>query len=398
MKKSFIRLVCYIIVISNFSCSKEEFVSEIEVIENTDPIDDDGQNTSIVWRQISSGEYHNIAIKSDGTLWAWGSNEKGQLGDGSYSDKSKIPVKIGNDSDWKEVFCGISNSFAIKNDGTLWAWGSNENFSLGIQGAGPVGVGVPRKVGSDSDWKYISAGFNHTLGLKIDGSLWSWGRTIALGLGSSNTVKTLPTRIGNENNWKNIASGHAFSLAIKDNGSLWSWGNNVKLQLGLGVTSSKSVPTRVGLDNDWVNIAGGEVHSLAIKIDGTLWAWGYNDEYQLGIDSVFPRNIPTQIGNDNNWKDIDASERFSGGLKTDGTLWVWGESSYGSFGLGYTSGYERTPFRVGLESNWKYISLGKWHSSTMKNDNTIWLSGSNEFGQIGDGTNQNKSNFTKINF
>ena len=204
-----------------------------------------------------------FAIKNDGTLWAWGYNGSGQFGDGTFTNKN-LPTKIGSANNWVKVACGSSHTAALKSDSSLWAWGSNSNGQLGD---------------------------------------------------SSTTDKFVPTKIGNQNNWIKFACGAWHNIALKSDGTLWAWGQNYLGQLGDSSKLNKIVPTKIGNSNNWAEIAGGAQYSHAIKSDGTLWAWGYNGTGQLGKgnsgDTIL---IPIQVGVSNKWKNIICGDNYSIGL------------------------------------------------------------------------------------
>lgn len=242
------------------------------------------------WKQVACGNNHTVILKNDGTLWSCGSNGFGQLGKGNTVDDPSCYVlaKVGTDSDWKEVSCGQAHTVAIKNDGTLWTWGYNSAGQVG-NGTTNVEPHAPMRVGTDSDWKHADCGGQHTFVFKIDGSIWSCGSNSSGQLGKGNAQlspsDTTLARIGTATDWKDISCGFNFTLAMKNDGTIWSCGVNSNGQLGKGTaatTTGDSTLTKIGNDNDWKYISGGENHSAAIKNDGTLWTWGYNGYGDLG--------------------------------------------------------------------------------------------------------------------
>jgi alpha-tubulin suppressor-like RCC1 family protein len=184
---------------------------------------------------------HTMALKKDGSLWAWGNNENGQLGvstSPSYPIR-KEPTRVGTDSDWAQISIGNSYSLALKTDGSLWAWGLN---------GGWLGDGtrttrwVPTRIGTDTDWKSISVGQSHVVALKTDGSLWAWGKNEYGQLGDgTTTTRLVPTRIGTDNNWKMASAGAYHTLALRQDGKLWGWGQNFFYQLSYGPKPEYSV-------------------------------------------------------------------------------------------------------------------------------------------------------------
>ncbi len=174
------------------------------------------------WIDVACGKYHSLALKANGTLWAWGYNNAGQLGDGSTTNQIS-PVQIGSDTDWKQFDGGENFTLAIKTDGTLWAWGDN---SYGQFGNGTTTASLtPVQIGADNDWKVVECGAFHTIALKTDGSLWAWGYNSVGQVGNATTTtQTTPVQIGTDKTWKKISAGGNTSLALKQDDLLWNWG------------------------------------------------------------------------------------------------------------------------------------------------------------------------------
>ena len=279
---------------------------------------------------------HSLALKSDGSLWAWGINTYGAIGDGTTSGRL-VPTPIGTDTDWALVAEGAYCSFALKSDGSLWAWGHNASGQLG-DGTTTDRL-VPTRIGTDVDWVAVAGGLAFSLALKSDGSLWAWGYNEGGRLGDGTTTnRPTPTRIGTDRDWVRISAGSGYCLALKSDGSLWAWGSNLRGQLGDGTTTEAHTPTRVGTDTDWVTVACGPDHSLALKSDGTLWAWGNNVKGELGDDTTIERRVPTRIGTGTTWISV-AAGGFGGdnggvslGLRSDGSLAAWGYGRHGELG------------------------------------------------------------------
>jgi alpha-tubulin suppressor-like RCC1 family protein len=227
----------------------------------------------INWSAIAGGEYHSLGIHTDGTLWGWGWNFFGQVGDGTYESRL-IPTLIGSDSDWLTVAAGQYHSLALKTDGSLWTWGSNWFGQLGNGNGNQEPVTQPERIGSDSDWLMIEAGWTHNLAIKTDGSLWAWGWNQSAQLGNGGGEDLLsPTRIGNDNDWVAIAGGYIHSMALKSDGTRWAWGGGNWGQLGSGLLDSYQTPTQMGSENDWEVISAGYDHSLGIRAtDKYVWS------------------------------------------------------------------------------------------------------------------------------
>ena len=316
------------------------------------------------WTTVSAGDQHTVALKSDGSLWTWGDNNEGRLGDGTSEFRKDSPVRIGSDNDWAAVEAGDNHTVALKTDGSLWAWGGNNIGQLGDDTT--ENRNVPTLIDDGSTWIAVSAGFHHTVALKADGSLWAWGDNSKGQLGDGGTVyKTVPTQISTEE-WAAVSAGTKFTVALKADGSLWTWGWNDVGQLGDGTIVNKNVPTQVGSDT-WLAAAAGDNHVVAIKADGSLWAWGGNEYGELGngssdgVSDPTPHSVPAQIGTATDWIFVSTSDAHNAAFKTDGSLWLWGLNGSGQ--LGDNSIVSKlTPQRLDGAGTWLAIACGGSHT------------------------------------
>ena len=308
----------------------------------------------------SSDTDHALAVKTDGTLWAWGSNGNGQLGQNSEV-KYSSPIQIGGGTDWgsyMEVTKG--SSFAIKTDGTLWAWGHNES------GYGRLGLNNKTSYSSPTQipgttWDKISTHGYTTMATKTNGELWTWGNSAIgqLGLnGPVNTNYSSPKQVPGTTWASDMTGGNNWSAAIKTDGTLWTWGYNNKGQLGqnqdggpgAGLSNAKSSPVQVGSDTTWSKISGHSSGIVAIKTDGTLWSWGQNNNGQLGHNNEVQYSSPTQVPG-TTWSNLISIGGSTIATKTDGTLWAWGDNSEGGqLGQNNTTKYSSPTQIVG---DWK---------------------------------------------
>jgi alpha-tubulin suppressor-like RCC1 family protein len=289
------------------------------------------------WLAVSAGIKHVLAIKSDGTLWAWGDNDKGQLGNGYYGITYNLLQKISSDTTWVSVSAGDSHSHAIKSDGTLWAWGRNYWGELGD--GFTADKYVPTKIGAATDWATVSAGAYHCVGLKKDGSLWAWGDNV-WGQRGDNTTDLKPTQgptqIGAATGWLSARAEWAHSYAIKSDSTLWAWGNSLPGTFGNGTSlSSNPTPTQIG-SSTYLAAAPGYNHSLAVKSNGSLWGCGSNEYGQTGTQSSSTLLYLTKVGSDSSWLSVSASMVHSLAIKSDGSLWAWGDNIDGELGDGST--------------------------------------------------------------
>lgn len=342
------------------------------------------------WSHVAPGWFHNVAIQTDGTLWAWGRNNFGQLGDGSNIDRTS-PVQIGADNDWIFTDSGDYHSIAVKSDGTLWAWGQNDSGQLGDGTF--TNRNAPTKIGTDSDWHTVSLGTKFTLALKINGELWGWGQTGSnqLGTGNSALNQNVPVHVGTAVGWQHVTAGANFGLAIKENGTLWGWGDHNNAALANGqITGSTLHPTQTGIATNWAALATGNTTTLALKAGHTLWSWGGNTFGALGTGAASndPSESPVQVGNDADWNYISMGRYHSYGVKLDKSLWIWGRNNGGQIGDGTT--VDRfTPMQVATGTQWQKASGGDQHTIAISEDNSLWSWGGNAYGQLGNGTTIN---------
>ena len=335
---------------------------------------------------FSGGEAHFVSKKTDGTLWGWGWGDWGQLATTNYNEFT--PVQIGTTSDWQIVQAGPQNTFAIKNNGTLWGCGSNYQGCLGI-GSAAINSYALAQIGSATNWIKVAPSSAFTIALKTNGTLWGWGENnnYEMGNGTCCANQLTPIQIGTDTDWVKIAVTN-FSdtgFAIKSNGTLWGWGSNGSGILVAGsLTTARPTPFQLTPDTDWAFINPGSGHMLALKNNGTLWTWGSGAYGELGYGFDQSSSLtPTQIGTDT-WKTVTGGLFTSFGVKTNGTLWAWGRNQNGQLGLGDTTN-RNAPTQIGTDTNWATVSTGYNTTIATKTDGTVWVWGTNVLGEAGTG-------------
>jgi alpha-tubulin suppressor-like RCC1 family protein len=206
--------------------------------------------TNADWHTVSAGSHHTVALRSDGTLWTWGANFSGELGNGTFT-YTNVPQAIGTSATWRAVAAGgvlDGHSLAIRSDGTLWAWGDNFWGQLG-DGHMFTKTNTPQQIGTNTNWQAIAAGGTHSVALQADGSLWTWGLNEDGQLGNGTdgpfTNVTTPQRIGTATDWVAITAGGNHTVALKSDGTLWAWGDNGWGQLGIATFDDANTPQPV---------------------------------------------------------------------------------------------------------------------------------------------------------
>lgn len=258
------------------------------------------------WVSISAGGGHTCGIRNTGELVCWGRNDEGQIGDGTTTQKTE-PEPVGRDLDWASVSAGSGlHTCAIKTNGTLWCWGDNR---LGTLGDGTfIDRPAPVQIGTDSDWTSVSAGAYQTCGVRGTGMLWCWGWNGFGQLGDGTTTdRNVPTQIGTAADWAHVSTGAYHTCGLRTTGGLWCWGRNFEGAVGDGTTDDRWSPTQVGTDTNWVDAAAGAGHSCGVRMDGTLWCWGWNLFGELGDATFDDRLEPVQASGLSNMLRVSAS-------------------------------------------------------------------------------------------
>jgi alpha-tubulin suppressor-like RCC1 family protein len=310
-----------------------------------------------------------FAIRADGSLWAWGNASMGELGDGERVSRSPEPINIGGQ--FKSVATGSAqNSIGVKADGTLWGWGLTHPYVLGT---GPQNY-FPVQIGTDTGFVAVSAGTNN-YALKADGTLWAWGSVghNMLGqLGDGTTVDRLaPVQVGTDFVSVSANGGIGGGVGVKRDGSLWTWGPNRFGTVGDGTTIDRPAPVQIG--TGFVAASAGCYHAAALKSDGTLWTWGGSGYGQLGNGSTRDayQLSPIQVGT--GFVSIAAGCTDTFGVRADGAVWAWGGMAAGQLGDGIINapgGAQGTPFQ--LPGNFTSFGAGMAHTLAVKADGSLW--------------------------
>ena len=367
---------------------------------------------------IWGGARGTIVLKSDGTVWTWGVNFGGKLGIGmdlTTFVNTNVPVEVHGANNVSylnavtNIMGGEVHNVAVKNDGTVWAWGQNTFGQLGDGSTNDastpvqVGMGCVPPLGSVTQ---LGGRTYWNLAVKADGTVWAWGMNQSGQLGNGTTIATLdpnqntvPVQVTNSqpggviNNPRQVSCGYTYGVALATNGTVWAWGTGSHGELGNGTTGSSYSPVAVvGLTNITA-ISCGWKHTLARKSDGTVWGWGQNTAGELGDGTAINRSSPVQSLNVSNIVSVSGGDYHSSALSADGRVWKWGRNDVGELGNGTTNALPNPlpapiladSFGAGF-SNIVMATARDYHNLAVKADGSVWMWGANDQGQCGDGT------------
>jgi len=289
-------------------------------------------------------------------------------------------------------------NFALKSDGTVWSWGWNYRGSLG-NGSGTTNQSsslYPVQVSNLANVVSLGGRGYHGLAAQADGTVWAWGDNQDGELGNGTTVDSdVPVQVTGLANPRMVSGGGFFSLALMQDGTVRSWGANDSGQLGNNTTTGSTVTVQVpGLANI-IQVSAGWVHAVALRADGTVWVWGSNNwggyngsiynscSGMLGDGTTSNSLVPEQVPGLSGIIDVSAGDSFTAVLRSDGTVWTFGGNGVGQCGIGSESQSQLTPVQVPGLSGVIAVNARDHHCLSMKSDGTIWCWGSGTLGELG---------------
>jgi alpha-tubulin suppressor-like RCC1 family protein len=317
----------------------------------------------VTWKSVSAGSTYDqaVGLTESGLIYSWGINNVGQLGDGTIANKvSPVPI-VGGFTDWCQVDAGWRHTLAVRTNGTAWAWGYNSAGRLGdgttVAKSSPVSV-----IGGFTNWCQVSGGDGHSAGVRTNGTVWMWGANNFGQLGTGNTTSTSSpvSVLGGFTDWCQVAAGRNHTLGIRTNGTAWSWGNGACGALGTGNITSRTSPVSViGGFTDWCQVAANRYNSLGLRTNGTLWAWGVGGSGALGDGTTVNKSSPVSvIGGFTDWCQVAAGYQNAAALRANGTAWAWGYNNAGRLGDGTTVAKSSPVQLLGGFTDWKQIGTG----------------------------------------
>jgi alpha-tubulin suppressor-like RCC1 family protein len=336
-------------------------------------------------RQADAGSSHTCAVRTDGTVWCWGSNDRGQLGDGTTVDRTR-PVRVRNLTKAVQVVAGYAHTCALRSNGTVWCWGGNS--------AGDLGDGTytdratPVRVSNLNGAVAVSGGSHHTCATRFSGTLWCWGWNVGGVLGDGTTVwRTTPVRVkGLTGVVQASTDGNAHTCALVSGGTVQCWGYNVSGQVGDGTTTDRYLPVAVqGLPGPVTQVETGLLFSCARRADGSVWCWGQNDFGALGDGSTVDRLVATESLM-TNAVSVDGGAAHTCARTKANRVKCWGQNASGQLGNGTTTLSRTAPVAVVALTGVHGITLGEYHSCAVLRDGTMRCWGANDDGRLGNGT------------
>lgn len=352
--------------------------------------------------RLSAGLDHTCEVREDQGLYCWGANTHGELGDGSLRPRPAA-TRIGQDTDWAEVWCREQSSCASKEDGSLWCWGQKEGLASSAMSA------VPFQVGEGAGWVQAAPGRNHTCALRADGSLWCWGDNTYGQVGGSDLGVFSPTRVGTDEDWVSIAAGWTFTCAVRRGGALLCWGAGFERTPSLvgaaedWLEVSAFGETACGLrgdgalfcfrregeridlplgSNDFEQLSVGLGHGCALKKSGELFCWGENEFGQVGSGELGASTNFVPVGAGRQWAHVSAGGSHTCALDQEGSRFCWGSNDFGQLGTG-TLGLSAEPRQVGSDLDWAFVATGSGFTCALKRTGELFCFGANGQGQLG---------------
>jgi alpha-tubulin suppressor-like RCC1 family protein len=345
------------------------------------------------WRAVSAGGVHTCGIRTTGRLYCWGRGSSGAIGTGGNGNEDRPTEVAGGGTDWRSVSTGTFHTCARRGTGHLWCFGYDQSGQLGDGGTSdqfsPVEV-----LGTFADWRSVSAGGNHTCGIRANRRLYCWGADQfgQLGDGGTNSNQPAPAEVaGNHADWTAVSAGFTHTCARRSNGRLYCWGRDLEGQVGNGPPfSTVGSPALVaGGFTNWSSVAAGGYHTCARRANGRAYCWGEDDDGEIGDGGgVVDRNAPRLVGGGfTNWTMVTAGLDHSCGRRANGRAYCWGKDFDGQVGRAGGGADRTTPGEVaGGATTWTTVSAGQLHTCARRANARIWCWGYNASGQLGIGT------------
>ena len=370
----------YSVVVTNLAGTVTSSNATLAVIFQFNPLVGNGATVAI-------GQEHCLALRSDGSVWSWGNNQAGQMGNGAAN--CVFPLRVSGVSNVVGLAAGWNHSLAVEANGTVWTWGTNDGGQLGngfnTNSPTPIQAGA----GVLTNAIAVSGGMSHSLALLANGRVMAWGTNSVYELGNgTSTSSATPVFVSNLTSIIKISAGAYHSAALDSNGVVWCWGYGHYGQIGKGNSNSYNTP--VSVLSNVVAVAAGLYHTLALQSNGTVWAWGDNSYGELGLGTTFNADAPTQITALSGVQAIGAGADTSAAALANGQCYIWG----------FDNGANQSPVQIAPASAFTQVAVGKGNVGVwlgLDGNGGVWAWGDNVYGQFGNDTTQSPA-LTSFNF
>ena len=360
------------------------------------------QAASGPWSVVSGGSFHTCAINAGKSLYCWGANSSGQVGDGTVEQRTS-PKKIGASGAWATVSAGGFHTCAISTGKSLYCWGFNGN---GQSGDGTVEQRIsPKKIGTSGAWATVSVGHLHTCAVTIGDSLYCWGANDSGQIGDGTTdPRVSPRKIGAGGAWAGVTAGGRHTCGITSGDSLYCWGSNLNGEVGDGSAVHPQLSlSKVGSTGVWALADAGDLHTCAISTGKSLYCWGDNNSGAIGDGTAGPgydRYSPKKIGTSGAWARVGTGGALgyshTCAVTTGKSLYCWGNDFYDQIGDGTSNLSLFSPKKIGSSGVWAGSTAGGLHACAVSTGNSLYCWGDNSGGQIGDGTTDPRPSPKKV--
>lgn len=349
--------------------------------------------------QVDGGDVHTCAVV-DGALYCWGGNQTGGLGLGDV-DTRDVPTRVGSSGEWTLVGSGNGFSCGIRS-GDVFCWGAGTSGQLG-DGQFSSAL-VPKQVVLPAQAAELGVGHDHVCAVLSDGRLYCWGNNTEGQLAQDDPFpgagvnSALPLQVGSNSDWKSVSSGQGHTCGVRLDGSLWCWGRNLGGELGLGAGSLGQirVPTRVGVASDWLVVAAGQNHTCGVRAPGRLHCWGDNSHFQLGFVGMDVAFEPTELPSPSDVAQISVDTFHSCATEKGGRLSCWGRNIEGQLGNGTLEASNQAVPAIPRDA-WTHVTVARFHTCGARN-RALFCTGANADGRLGTGDTARRQEFSATVF
>jgi alpha-tubulin suppressor-like RCC1 family protein len=344
------------------------------------------------WRQVAASTWHTCAINTGNSLYCWGNNDSGQIGNGTSGGNQLNPFRVAAAGVWSSVSAGDSHTCGITTAKNLYCWGNNQYGQIGNGNTSNTPQLSLYRVGAAGVWSSVSAGGGHTCGITTAKSLYCWGRSEfgQIGAGSNGSSEPTPLRVGAAGVWAVAEAGENHSCGVTTAKNLYCWGENGFGEIGKGTTGgTQTTLYRVAAAGVWATVSATSVNTCGITTAKNLYCWGWDDFGQVGDGtSGFDNNRPSpyRVAAAGVWATVSAGYGHTCGITTAANLYCWGNNGSGQIGNGIADGTHPALYRVAAAGVWARVAAGGSHTCGITTASNLYCWGNNDFGQIGNGS------------